>query len=161
MAEFWRPAYVAIGSNLSSPIERVHEAFERLASIESRALLRSRLYRAQPMGPQDQPEYVNAAAGFLTKLPPRALLEELLGIERTMGRVRERRWGARVIDLDLVWLVGGASDEAGLKVPHPGVSSRNFVLYPLSDIAPNLQIPGLGRVDEMKRAVGDAGISVI
>jgi 2-amino-4-hydroxy-6-hydroxymethyldihydropteridine diphosphokinase len=162
MTAFWRPAYVAIGSNLNHPQARVQEAFERLTGLPGmRMISRSRLYRTHPMGPQDQPDFVNAAAGVLTQLPARELLAQLLGIEAAMGRNRRERWGPRVIDLDLLWLLGASVDEAELTLPHPGVSTRNFVLYPLADIAPTLSIPGIGRVPELLRNAGSEGISVL
>jgi 2-amino-4-hydroxy-6-hydroxymethyldihydropteridine diphosphokinase len=162
MDALWRPAYVAIGSNLSTPAMRVLEAFERLTAWSAvTSLRRSQLYRSAPMGPQDQPQYVNAAAGFLTQLGARELLTGLLGIEHAMGRDRNTRWGPRIIDLDLLWVVDGAIDEPGLTVPHPGVSRRNFVLYPLNDIAPALNIPGLGNVQGLWRDIGADGISVL
>jgi 2-amino-4-hydroxy-6-hydroxymethyldihydropteridine diphosphokinase len=162
MNPLWRPAYVAIGSNLNQPQARVHEAFEHLATLPAtHLLLRSRLFNTRPMGPPDQPHFVNAAAGLLTQLTARKLLEGLLLIEQSMGRSRQERWGPRVIDLDLVWMLGEAIDEPGLTLPHPGVSTRNFVLYPLADIAPSLAIPGHGRVSDLLRGVGDDGISVL
>ena len=162
MDSLWRPAYVAIGSNLDSPRDRVLEAFERLGTLRAtRSLLRSRLYLTNPMGPQDQPQFVNAAAGLLTLLAPRDLLTELLDIERSMGRVRQERWGPRVIDLDLLWMVDSPITMPGLQLPHPGVSTRNFVLYPLADIAPTLEIPGLGQVLDLKSRAGAEGISVL
>jgi 2-amino-4-hydroxy-6-hydroxymethyldihydropteridine diphosphokinase len=162
MTELWRPAYVGIGSNLESPRDRVLEAFERMAALPAtRLALRSQLYLARPMGPQDQPDFVNAAAGLLTQLTARDLLNGLLGIERNMGRDRQERWGPRVIDLDLLWMVDSALEEPGLTVPHPGVSMRNFVLYPLADIAPTIKIPRVGRVLDLKRDAGGDGISVL
>jgi len=162
MSTLWRPAYVAIGSNLASPRERVLEAMERLGALGAPdSLLRSHLYISRPMGPQDQPDFINAAAGFLTQQSPQELLAMLLDIERSMGRKRGERWGPRVIDLDLVWMVDAPVDEAGLKVPHPGVSIRNFVLYPLADIAPTITIPGAGTVLDLKRSVGGDGISIL
>jgi 2-amino-4-hydroxy-6-hydroxymethyldihydropteridine diphosphokinase len=162
MNPLWRPAYVAIGSNLNQPQARVHEAFGHLATLPAtHLLLRSRLFNTHPMGPQNQPHFVNAAAGLLTQLTARKLLEGLLLIEQSMGRKRQERWGPRVIDLDLVWMLGEAIDEPGLTLPHPGVSTRNFVLYPLADIAPSLAIPGHGRVSDLLRGVGDDGISVL
>jgi 2-amino-4-hydroxy-6-hydroxymethyldihydropteridine diphosphokinase len=162
MSPIWRAAYAAIGSNLNDPRERVLEALTRLSQVPSiESVLASRLYRSDPMGPQDQPEFVNAAAGFVTQLNPRELLDAMLDIERSMGRTRGERWGPRVIDLDLIWMVGAATEQPGLSLPHPGVSSRNFVLYPLADIAPMLKIPGLGLVLDLKSAAGDAGISVL
>ena len=158
----WRPAYVAIGSNLESPRDRVLEAMTHVAALSGvRSLSASRLYISKPMGPQDQPDFVNAAIGFLTTLNPRELLTELLGIERSMGRNRQERWGPRVIDLDLLWMVDAAVDEPGLTVPHPGVSIRNFVLYPLADIAPMIKIPQLGAVLDLKNSVGGDGIAVL
>ena len=127
----------------------------------TRIVLRSHLYLTDPMGPQDQPNFVNAAVGLLTQLAPRDLLSGLLGIERDMGRDRLVRWGPRVIDLDLLWMVDSAVDEPGLTVPHPGVSIRNFVLYPLADIAPTIKIPRVGRVLDLKRDAGSDGISVL
>ena len=162
MNPLWRPAYVGIGSNLNHPQSRVHDAFGHLEALRSSGwVLRSRLYRTRPMGPQDQPEYVNAAAGLLTQLTARELLAALLGIEKSMGRNRQERWGPRVIDLDLIWMPGEIIDEPGLTLPHPGVSTRNFVLYPLADIAPSLAIPGHGKVSELLRRAGDDGISVL
>ncbi|HXA34908.1 MAG TPA: 2-amino-4-hydroxy-6-hydroxymethyldihydropteridine diphosphokinase [Steroidobacteraceae bacterium] len=163
MTSYWRPAYVAIGSNLNQPQARVLEAYERLTTLPATRLVsRSRLYKTRPMGPQDQPYFVNAAAGVLTQLTARQLLEGLLGIETAMGRNRsEQRWGPRVIDLDLVWMPGETLDEPGLTLPHPGVSRRNFVLYPLADIAPTLAIPGHGKVLDLLHSAGDEGISVL
>jgi 2-amino-4-hydroxy-6-hydroxymethyldihydropteridine diphosphokinase len=162
MAALWRPAYVAVGSNLDEPRAQVMAAMERLRALpRSRLEARSRLYRTRPMGPQDQPDFVNAVAGLLTLLEPRELLEALLEIERSMGRVRELRWGPRLIDLDLLWMVGAVIEEPGLTLPHPGVSTRNFVLYPLCDIAPTLDVPNHGRVSELKARSGTAGIAVL
>jgi 2-amino-4-hydroxy-6-hydroxymethyldihydropteridine diphosphokinase len=162
MTSLWRPAYVAIGSNLNHPRDRVLEAFERARELPAtRVESLSRLYLTRPMGPQDQPDFVNAAMGLLTQATARTLLDGLLDIERAMGRNRQERWGPRVVDLDLVWMLGAAADEPSLTVPHPGVSSRNFVLYPLADIAPTLAIPGHGRVSDLLQRVGDDGISVL
>ncbi len=159
---FWCPAYVAVGSNLNHPRDRVLEAFDRVSALpQTSGVVRSRLYLTRPMGPQDQPDFVNAALGLVTRLTPRGLLDELLGIERAMGRNRQQRWGARLIDLDLVWMPGEARDEPKLTLPHPGVSSRNFVLYPLADIAPTLAIPGHGNVLDLVHKAGDYGISIL
>jgi 2-amino-4-hydroxy-6-hydroxymethyldihydropteridine diphosphokinase len=162
MSALWRPAYIALGSNLDGPREQVLAACERIGRLPAtRIEARSRLYSTRPMGPQDQPDYINAAVGVVTQLEPKVLLDALLQIERQMGRVRREQWGPRLIDLDLVWMVGGAIREPGLSLPHPGVSSRNFVLYPLGDIAPTLDIPGHGRVLQLKERSGAEGISVV
>ena len=158
----WRPAYVAVGGNLDLPRERVLDAFGRLEALpDTRVELRSRLYLTRPMGPQDQPDFVNAVVGLLTRLSARDLLDALLGTERAMGRNRQERWGPRVIDLDLIWMIGEPIDEPGLVLPHPGVSERNFVLYPLADIAPTLRIPGHGQVAELSARVSGDGISIM
>lgn len=162
MEPLWRAAYAAIGSNLNNPREQVLEALKRLSRVPAVHSLRaSPLYRSAPMGPQDQPPYVNAAAGFVTRLSPRELLDVLLEIEHGMGRDRGERWGPRIIDLDLIWMVGSVTEQPGLSLPHPGVSSRNFVLYPLADVAPMLEIPGHGVVLELKDAAGNLGISLL
>jgi 2-amino-4-hydroxy-6-hydroxymethyldihydropteridine diphosphokinase len=158
----WRPAYVAIGSNLDSPADRVREAFTRLSDLKDTQLIaRSALYATRPLGPKQQPDFVNAAAGLLTRLTPMELLESLLSIERTMGRERHEKWGPRRIDLDLVWMADAAIASEALTLPHPGVSSRNFVLYPLADIAPTLVIPGLGSVAALKQGIGADGLKLL
>lgn len=162
MNALWLPAYVAVGSNLQNPQRQVEDAFDRIGHVPGvRLELRSRLYRSTPMGPQDQPDFVNAAAGLLTTHPPRDLLDLLLAIERAMGRDRRERWGPRLIDLDLIWMPGRPIDEPGLVLPHPGVSQRNFVLYPLAEIAPTLEIPGMGPVSALMMQAGDSGLSVL
>ena len=135
---------------------------QRIANLPQVQLeLCSPLYLTKPMGPQDQPDYVNAAVAVITTLSARELLHALLNLELEMGRNRQQRWGPRLIDLDIIWYVGPSVDEPGLSLPHPGVSARNFVLYPLADIAPELQIPGLGRVLDLKCSVSSSGISVL
>jgi 2-amino-4-hydroxy-6-hydroxymethyldihydropteridine diphosphokinase len=156
----WRPAYVALGSNLSDPRRQVEGAFEALADLRgARLVSRSSLWRSRPLGPQDQPEFVNAAAGILTTLAPRAFLAALQAVERRLGKAEPAiRWGPRVIDLDLLAFSDTRADEPGLVLPHPGLHRRNFVLYPLSEIAAELWVPGLARVCRLRDAVSPAGI---
>jgi 2-amino-4-hydroxy-6-hydroxymethyldihydropteridine diphosphokinase len=156
----WRPAYVALGSNLGEPAAQVRAALARLADLPDTLLLaRSRLWASRPLGPQDQPDYVNAAAGLLTRLTPRALLEHLHAIESALGRTQPAvRWGPRVIDLDLIAFGDEAGDEPGLRLPHPGVPERDFVLYPLAEFAPALWIPGQGRVATLAGRVENRGL---
>jgi 2-amino-4-hydroxy-6-hydroxymethyldihydropteridine diphosphokinase len=160
MSTLWVPTYVAIGSNLDEPLEQVKAAFVALASIQrTRLIAKSRLYRSAPLGSQEQPDFINAAAGLLTQLTARELLRELKSLEQQMGReVPVVRWGPRRIDLDL--LVYGAEriDETDLTVPHPGVPVRNFVLYPLKDIAAELNVPGHGSVAQLAARVSDVGL---
>jgi 2-amino-4-hydroxy-6-hydroxymethyldihydropteridine diphosphokinase len=156
----WQPAYIGIGSNLQDPKSQVRRACERLKSVDSTRLVRvSPLYGSKPLGPVPQPDFVNAVAGVLTALDARALLEELLAIERQFGRPPERRrWGPRVLDLDLLIFGRERRQEPGLTIPHPGIVERNFVLYPLADLAPDLDVPGLGPVAELKEALAPIGL---
>lgn len=157
--ESWQPAYVGIGSNLDDPAAQVATAIEHLADIRlTQRVLVSRRYRTMPFGVTDQPEFVNAVAGMLTQLDAESLLQELRAIETAMGRTRRERWGPRIVDLDLLVFGRELRDDGVLTLPHPGIVERNFVLYPLADIAPDLEVPGLGRVTELKRRVGSAGI---
>ena len=156
----WRPAYVALGSNLADPIRQVQAAFAALDGLPgSQLIARSGLWRSRPMGPQDQPDFINAAAGLLTSVEPRALLASLQAIERQLGKTAPAvRWGPRVIDLDLLVFGDLRISEEGLVLPHPGLHRRNFVLYPLAEIAAELQVPGLARVSRLRDGVPAAGI---
>ena len=156
----WRPAYVALGSNLSEPQRQVEWAFEALAAMPGTNLVqRSGLWRSQPMGPQDQPEFINAAAGLVTTASAREFLAELKSIERRLGRTEPAvRWGPRSIDLDLLVFGDLELNEPGLVLPHPGLHQRNFVLYPLAEIAAELWVPGLARVCRLRERVSGAGI---
>jgi 2-amino-4-hydroxy-6-hydroxymethyldihydropteridine diphosphokinase len=156
----WRPAYVALGSNLSDPRRQVEAAFEALASLpDAQLVARSGLWRSRPLGPQDQPDFVNAVAGLVTTSGPREFLESLQSIERRLGKTGPAvRWGPRSIDLDLLAFGEERTAEAGLTLPHPGLHQRNFVLYPLAEIAAELWVPGLARVCRLRERVSPAGI---
>jgi 2-amino-4-hydroxy-6-hydroxymethyldihydropteridine diphosphokinase len=107
-----------------------------------------------------QPAFVNAAAGLLTQLDPEVLLAELRRIERALGREPPReRWAPRVIDLDLLVMGSEIRATDSLTLPHPGIAERDFVLYPLADIAPDLEVPGLGSVAALRARVADRGIA--
>lgn len=159
----WFPAYVALGSNLDGPATQIERAIVGLSELSGcRLIARSRLYRTQPLGPQDQPEFVNAAAGLLTRLSPRELLVALKNLERSLGRdVPVVRWGPRRIDLDLLVHADAQISESDLVVPHRGLPERNFVLYPLCDIAPDLHVPGHGRVSQLAARIGAAGLALL
>ncbi|HWK74698.1 MAG TPA: 2-amino-4-hydroxy-6-hydroxymethyldihydropteridine diphosphokinase [Povalibacter sp.] len=163
MSALWTPAYIAIGSNQDDPQAQVRAAFESLAGLDRcRLVCRSRLYRTVPLGPQDQPDFVNAAAGLLTQLAPHELLVRLKELEKSIGRQSPVvRWGPRRIDFDLSVFGAERVNEVDLTIPHPGVPVRNFVLYPLADIAPDLLVPGHGRVRELAERVGRAGLTPI
>ena len=158
--EIWQPAYIGIGSNLQDPKSQVLRAGERLKALTATEAVRlSPLYRSRPFGPVPQPDFVNAVAGVLTRLESRVLLEELLAIERALGRPPEReRWGPRIIDLDLLIYGRERRQEPGITIPHPGIVERNFVLYPLADLAPDLDVPGLGRVVELRGRLAPLGL---
>ena len=153
-------AYVGFGSNLDDPaaqIARAIDALEALPDTSLRAV--SSFYRNPPMGPQDQPDYVNAVVSIDTGLAPRALLDALQAIERAQGRERgAQRWGPRTIDLDLLVYGDEVLSEDHLKVPHPGLAERAFVLVPLAEIAPQLAIPALPPLLTLLAAVDRASV---
>ena len=152
------PSYIGLGSNLDEPVEQVHCAVSSLGAVRLSVLeICSSLYRNPPMGPADQPDYVNAVVRLLTRLDPQSLLKELQAIERSQGRVRDgRRWGPRIIDLDLLTYGDEIINEPGLHVPHPGIRERAFVLIPLNEIDPTISIPGHATIDELLADI-DAG----
>jgi len=156
-------AYVGVGSNLGDSREQVLAAIRALESLaETSSLRASSLYRTPPWGLLDQPPFVNAAVVLETSLQPRAMLDALLSIERAAGRVRDgERWGPRTLDLDLLHVEGVQLAEAGLTLPHPRIAERAFVLVPLHELAPQLTIPGQGRVDELLARMDTAGCDVL
>ena len=139
----WVPAYIAVGSNLEQPEWQVKQAFKQLSTVPSTAAhINSSLYRSAPMGPVDQPPYINAVVGLITQLTAEQLLQEIQAIERRMGKqISPLRWGPRVIDLDLLLCGDQRSDSEQMQLPHPGLLVRNFVMQPLAEIAPQLQLP--------------------
>jgi len=156
----WLPAYVGVGSNLADPEAQVRRAFDALAKLPGTMLVaRSPLYRTPPFGDVPQPAFVNAVAGLLTQLEPEDLLERLRAIEKQLGREPPReRWGPRLIDLDLLVLGTEKRATDSLSLPHPGIAERDFVLYPLADIAPDLDVPGVGRVASLRERVANRGV---
>ena len=157
--DHWRPAYVGIGSNLNDPATQVQKAFAALQKLPDSGFARcSGLYRSAPMGPPEQPDFVNAVAVVLTQLDPHGLLRELQAIETSHGRQRETpQWGPRIVDLDLLVMGQVIINEKGLVIPHPGIAERNFVLFPLAEIAPGLLVPNMGSVQKLVAALGTAG----
>jgi 2-amino-4-hydroxy-6-hydroxymethyldihydropteridine diphosphokinase len=156
----WQPAYLGVGSNLNDPRAQVLNAVEKLRALPTtRVIAVSRLYGSKPFGPVKQSDFVNAVVGILTQLDAPTLLQEAKNIERALGRPEKyERWGPRIIDLDI--LVYGREKRAdpALTIPHPGIVERNWVLYPLADIAPSLDIPGVGRVADLKGAIAPEGL---
>ena len=137
-------AYIGVGSNLGIPEANCRRAMDFLhAPPEVRIARRSRLYRTRPVGNLDQGWFVNAAVEIATSLPPAALLDRLLSIEKRLGRVRRVKWGPRVIDLDLLFYDRLTLKTADLEIPHPCAAERRFVLAPLFEIAPAYRHPRL------------------
>jgi len=157
-------AYVGLGSNLSDPEGQVGRAMIELGGLpETELLARSALYRTAPVGPADQPDYINAVASLRTRLSPRALLEALQAIERLHGRQRDgTRWGPRTLDLDILLYGDERLSEPGLQIPHPEMGGRAFVLVPLADVAPSgLRVPGLGPLADLIERCPREGIAPI
>jgi len=156
-------AYIGLGSNLGDPIRQLTDALTDLQALPGTSLVaQSSFYRSKALGPDDQPDYINAAAMLMTSLSGDALMQYLLGIEQQHGRVRgSERWQPRILDLDLLLYDQNQITTAGLVVPHPEIAKRNFVLMPLAEITPDLNIPGQGRVADLLAKIGMADIEKI
>jgi 2-amino-4-hydroxy-6-hydroxymethyldihydropteridine diphosphokinase len=143
--------YLGFGSNLDGPERQVRAAVAEVGALSGTTLhVCSSLYRTAPLGPADQPAYINAVACFETTLAPHDLLDALNRLEAAHGRVRGgERWGARPLDIDILLYGERTIADARLTVPHAGLAAREFVLIPLCEIAPELDVPGLGRVREL------------
>lgn len=144
-------SYIGLGSNLQNPIQQINSAIEGLAQMPQSSLIKcSSFYKSPPMGPQDQPDYINAVAAVDTQLTAQQLLQQLFAIEEQHGRQRgPQRWTARTLDLDLLLYEQEIINSAELIVPHPGIVQRNFVLYPLFEIAPQISIPQHGLISTL------------
>jgi 2-amino-4-hydroxy-6-hydroxymethyldihydropteridine diphosphokinase len=152
-------AYIGLGSNLADPQHQILTAIDDIDAIENTSLVaRSSLYRSPPMGPQDQPDYINAVVSIETTLTPHELLDALQQIEQKHGRIRKRHWGERTLDLDILLYADRVIEDTRLSVPHPGIAERAFVVYPLAEIAPSLQIPGLGSLATIKAHCPQEGL---
>jgi 2-amino-4-hydroxy-6-hydroxymethyldihydropteridine diphosphokinase len=158
-------AYVGLGGNVGGARATVTAAIAAIAGLPGTTLLRaSRQYRTPAWGQEAQPDFINAVVAIRTALAPRALLEALLGIERRFGRDRDNegaRWGPRTLDLDLLLHDEACIDEPGLTVPHPHMHARAFVLVPLVEIAPDLEIPGRGRASAVLAGIATDGIEAL
>ncbi len=155
-------SYIGLGSNLDNPEQQLTRALALLDETPDITLVRcSSFYGSRPLGgPANQPDFVNAVAQLRSDLPARALLRRLQCLENKQGRVRTgEKWGPRVLDLDLLLYGAERIAEPGLTVPHPEIRHRNFVLTPLLELAPNIEIPGLGRAAELPGAASHDGIT--
>lgn len=151
-------AYVGLGSNLADPAQQVRAGLAALDALpQTKVVQRSSLYRTAPVGLAEQPDFINAVCAIDTALAPQPLMQHLLAIEQAHGRVRAHAGGPRTLDLDLLLYGDAQLDASTVTVPHPRLHERAFVLYPLSEIAPGLSIPGRGSVAELlRRCTGQA-----
>lgn len=152
-------AYVSIGSNQGDQLATVRAAVERLNGLEGCAVTAvSPWYRSKAIGPGVQADYVNGAARLLTTLQPLGLLAALQRVENEFGRVRELKWGPRTLDLDLLLFDDLTMTSAALRIPHPRITERNFVVFPLNDIAPGLRLPDGSAIAALRNRLGNAGL---
>ena len=142
-------AYIAIGSNMDTPEENCNEAANLLDDHPAICVsTRSSLYQTEPFGKSDQDWFVNSVVEVTTHLSPELLFKACLGIEKKMGRIRDEKWGPRIIDLDILFYDDCVFRESHLEVPHPGIAERSFVLVPMNEIAPDFVHPKLKKTIE-------------
>jgi 2-amino-4-hydroxy-6-hydroxymethyldihydropteridine diphosphokinase len=155
-------AYIGLGSNLENPQLQVNTAIDDIRRIAHTTVhSQSSLYKSPPMGPQDQPDYINAVIAVDTELSAHQLLDALQAIEQSHGRERKRHWGERTLDLDILLFADMVIEDARLSVPHPGITERAFVVYPLAEIAPDLEIPANGRLADIQAHCPRNGLEMV
>lgn len=153
--------FIGLGSNLEDPVAQLRTAFADLAHLAKTQVVKvSSLYTSRAVGPV-QPDYVNAVAALETELAPLELLDALQAIEQAHRRVRLEHWGPRTLDLDILLIDDQVLDLPRLKVPHPFMTQRNFVLWPLVEIAPDLQLPDGERAADLLARCGRDGIALL
>lgn len=155
-------AYLGLGSNLSDPQAQIRLAITAIEAIKHSYIIKvSSLYFSKPMGPQDQPDYMNAVLALETQLAPLALLDALQAIENNAGRIRkDNRWGARILDLDILLFGDEFINRNRLTVPHYGMKTREFVLLPLAEIAPALVLPDGESVAQLCEQIEHNGLKI-
>lgn len=156
-------SYIGIGSNQKDPVKQALQAIEALQNLPNSALIKcSSLYCSAPMGPQDQPDYINAVAKIETQLSAIELLDELQTIEQKQGRVRkDNRWGPRTLDLDIILYANQEINSERLIVPHYGMQQREFVLYPLAEISPKITLPNGTHLSQLVALCDKNGLTKI
>lgn len=143
-------AYIALGSNLNQPVQQLKQALQAISALPaSQIVASSSFYGSKPLGPQDQPDYVNAVVCIQTELEPLALLDALQQIENQQGRVRLRHWGERTLDLDILLYDQLVMQSPRLTIPHYDMQNREFVIVPLHQIAPDLQLPNGAKLADL------------
>mgnify|MGYP000415709754 CR=1 FL=1 len=146
--------YIGLGANLNSPKEQLEQALIELAQLpQSELMSQSSFYHSKPVGPQDQPDYINAVALLKTQLLPLELLDALQNIELEHGRIRKRHWGERTLDLDIILIDEKTIHNDRLTVPHPFAQQRSFVLYPLYELNPKLAFPDGKTLEQLLRGL--------
>lgn len=152
--------FVGLGANLGDPPAALRRAITALGSLPQTTVLKtSSFYRSAAIGPAGQPDYCNAVVQLDTALAPEPLLDALQGIEHAAGRIRAERWGPRVLDLDLLLYGAVVHSSERLTLPHPELAFRDFVLVPLTEIAPEVQVPLLGRAQALLAALPTAALT--
>jgi len=153
--------YIGLGSNLNQLQKQLNQAIEALKKLKHCQLIKqSSFYLSPPMGPSDQNDYINAVVELNTSLTPIALLDQLQAIEKAQGRVRNKqRWSARTLDLDLLLYGQQVIHEARLEVPHYGIKQRAFVLLPLLEIAPLIELPNFGPLNRLAQELANQEIT--
>ncbi len=155
-------AYIALGSNLDSPIDQVTSGAKAILKLSQTCVIAcSPWYQSKAVGPGDQPDYINGVMAIETLLPPLALLDELQRIEQEHGRERLVRWSARTLDLDILLYDDQVIETGRLQIPHPRLTERNFVLYPLSDIASDLILPNGTTIESLLALTSTDGLAKI
>ncbi|MAC46193.1 2-amino-4-hydroxy-6-hydroxymethyldihydropteridine diphosphokinase [Oceanospirillum beijerinckii] len=155
-------AYIGLGSNLENPVQQLLTALTELDQLDQCQLIaQSSLYSSKPVGPQDQPDFVNAVAKLQTELTPLVLLDRLQALEQSHRRIRERHWGPRTLDLDLLLYDDDFITNPRLTVPHAHMHERGFVLLPLQEISPEISIPGKGLVTEILHYIGTDDLQLL
>ncbi|WP_440256180.1 2-amino-4-hydroxy-6-hydroxymethyldihydropteridine diphosphokinase [Dyella sp.] len=154
---------MALGSNLGHSLQTLRQAVTGLGRLPGTEVVAcSRFYRTSPWGVHDQPDFINAVVRLRTALSPHELLDALMAMEAAAGRDRDgRRWGPRTLDLDLLHMDGVTLDDPRLTLPHPRIHERAFVLAPLADVAPQLDVPGQGMVAQLLQRVDCTGCTVL
>lgn len=154
--------YIGLGSNLETPAQQVLTALNELNQLpQTRLMSASSLYQSKPVGPQDQPDFVNAVACIETSLDAHTLLDALQALEQHHRRIRERHWGPRTLDLDILLFNKEFINTERLTVPHAFMHERGFVLLPLSEISADIVLPGKGLITDILRDIPTDDLQIL
>lgn len=155
----YQDVFLGLGSNLDKPLQQLQQAVSAIAALPDCQLIKvSSAWRSKPMGPQQQPDFVNAVVEISTGLEPMALLKNTQHIENQQGRVRKQRWGARTLDIDILLFADQCIRFTQLEVPHYDLANRDFVLRPLLEIAPHSCLPNGQKLATLLQQCPDHGL---